>query len=80
LVGGGLWATYALNDYINPGIRAEVFRDQNGANRLGTNTLFTPPVSVNQTAKEIALVNKFIVNKNTAIRLEYRHDWSTAPA
>jgi hypothetical protein len=70
--GGGLWATYAYSDYVNPGIRFEVFRDQNGANRLGT--------GVNQTAKDIALVNKFVINKNTAVRVEYRHDFSNAAA
>jgi hypothetical protein len=78
--GAGIWASWAQNDYINPGVRFEVFRDQNGANRLGTNLVAGAPASVNQTSKDIAVVNKFIVNKNTAVRLEYRHDFSNAAA
>jgi hypothetical protein len=71
--GAGLWATYAVSDYINPGVRFEVFNDQNGTN--GANRLVA---GVPETAKDIALVNKFVVNKNTALRLEYRHDFSNA--
>lgn len=70
--GAGLWAGYSVNDLLNPGVRFEVFRDQNNANRLGS--------GVNQTAKDLTLVNKFVVNKNTFVRLEYRHDWSNAAA
>ncbi len=71
--GAGLWAAYAVSDYINPGIRVEVFNDQNGTN--GVNRLVS---GVPETAKSCALVNKFVINKNTAIRLEYRHDFSNA--
>jgi hypothetical protein len=70
--GEGLWATYAVSDYINPGIRFEVFNDQNGANRLGS--------GINQTAKEISINNKMNINKNTAVRVEYRHDFSNGAA
>ena len=80
--GEGLWATYAVSDYINPGVRFEVFNDQNGAGRLGPALgNATPlPAGTPQTAKEFAVVNKMNINKNTAIRLEFRHDWSNAAA
>jgi len=70
--GFGLWGGLALSDLLNPGVRFEVFNDQHNANRLGS--------GVNQTAKNFALVNKFVTSKNTFIRAEYRHDWSNAPA
>ena len=71
--GAGLWAGYAVNDYLNPGVRFEVFKDENsnGA-RLG--------LGRGQTAKTLTLVNKYVINKNTFMRLEYRHDWSTEAA
>ncbi|MFA5975116.1 MAG: DUF3138 family protein [Elusimicrobiota bacterium] len=68
--GVGLWAAYNVSDYINPGVRFEVFRDQNGAGRL--------TAGVNQTAKNLTLVNKVNLTKSTFVRLEYRHDWSNA--
>jgi hypothetical protein len=77
--GAGFWAGYAQSDYLNPGIRVEVFRDNanSGTGRLtAPNSLTALP----QTAKSLTLVNKFVVNKNTALRLEYRHDWSTVAA
>jgi hypothetical protein len=65
--GFGLWASYAVSDWINPGARFEVFKDQHNAARLG---------GANQTAKNFTLVNKMITSKATFVRLQYRHDWS----
>jgi hypothetical protein len=70
--GFGLWASYAQSNILNPGVRFEVLGDENNANRFGS--------GVNQTAKELTLVNKFITSKNTFMRLEYRHDWSNQAA
>ena len=78
--GAGLWAGYAQSDYINPGIRVEVFRDNASSSGIGRLTAPNSLTGLPQTAKSLTLVNKFVVNKNTALRLEYRHDWSTVAA
>lgn len=70
--GLGLWSSYAVNNYLNPGVRLEVFRDQNNAGRLTAGT--------NQTAKEFTILNKFVTSSNTFARLQYRHDWSNRAA
>ncbi len=74
--GIGAWAQYAFNSWYSEALRFEVFRDQNGAARLGTALVTDPGPAVNQTLKEITWTHKFQVTKNVATRLEYRHDWS----
>lgn len=69
--GLGTWVGYGVNNFINPGVRFEVFSDQNNAGRLTAGT--------NQTVKDFTLVNKFITSSATFVRLEFRHDWSNQP-
>jgi len=56
---------YDFSDLFSATVRAEYFKDSDGARTL------TP-----QTAKEITVTPEFRIAKNLIIRPEYRHDWS----
>ncbi|NJD55273.1 MAG: porin [Nitrospirae bacterium] len=59
------YVKYDFSDLFSATVRAEYFKDPEGARTL------TP-----QTAKEITVTPEFRVAKNLIIRPEYRHDWS----
>lgn len=59
------YAKYDFCDLFSTTVRAEYFKDPQGARTL------TP-----QTAKEITLTPEFRVAKDLIVRPEYRHDWS----
>ena len=59
------YVKYDISSLVSATVRAEVFKDADGARTL------TP-----QTAKEITLTPEFRVAKNLIVRPEYRHDWS----
>ena len=56
---------YDFSDLFSTAVRAEYFKDPDGARTLTA-----------QTAKEITLTPEFRVAKNLLVRPEYRHDWS----
>ena len=56
---------YDFSDLFSAAVRAEYYKDPDGARTL------TP-----QTVKEITVTPEFRVAKNLIIRPEYRHDWS----
>jgi len=60
------YAKYDFSDLFSTTVRAEYFKDPQGARTL------TP-----QTAKEVTLTPEFRVAKDLIVRPEYRHDWST---
>ena len=62
------YAKYDLSDLFSASLRAEYFKDPQGARTL------TP-----QTAKEITFTPEFRIAKDLIVRPEYRHDWSTQP-
>jgi hypothetical protein len=64
--GLGLWAQYALHDYLNPGVRYEIFDDEDGGSRTLTS----------QTVKNFTVSNKMMLTKATGLRAEWRHDFS----
>ena len=74
--GVGLWAGYSASDYLNPGVRFEVFDDSNGGSRTG----IVNSGGVGPTVKDITFTNKFKLTEKMFIRAEYRHDFSNAPA
>jgi len=59
------YAKYDFSDLFSTTVRAEYFKDPQGARTL------TP-----QTAKEVTLTPEFRVAKDLIVRPEYRHDWS----
>ena len=59
------YAKYDFSDLFSAAVRAEYFKDSDGARTLTV-----------QTAKEITVTPEFRVAKNLIIRPEYRHDWS----
>jgi len=59
------YAKYDFSDFFSTAVRAEYFKDPQGARTL------TP-----QTAKEVTLTPEFRVAKDLIVRPEYRHDWS----
>ena len=59
------YVKYDFSDLFSTAVRAEYFKDPDGARTLKT-----------QTAKEITLTPEFRVAKNLIVRPEYRHDWS----
>ena len=59
------YVKYDFSDLFSTAVRAEYFKDQDGARTLKA-----------QTAKEITLTPEFRVAKNLIVRPEYRHDWS----
>ena len=59
------YAKYDFSDLLSAAVRAEYFKDPDGARTL-----------TKQTAKEITFTPEFRVAKNLLIRPEYRHDWS----
>ena len=59
------YAKYDFTDFFSTAVRAEYFKDPQGARTL------TP-----QTAKEVTLTPEFRVAKDLIVRPEYRHDWS----
>jgi len=63
------YAKYDFSDLLSATIRAEYFKDSDGARTL-----------TKQTAKEITVTPEFRVAKNLLIRPEYRHDWSDKEA
>jgi hypothetical protein len=71
--GIGLWAGYSASNWLNPGLRFEIFKDESQVTASANRRLGGPA----QTAKSLTLVNKFITSKATFARLQYRHDWST---
>ncbi len=62
------YAKYDFSDLFSTSLRAEYFKDPQGARTL------TP-----QTAKEITFTPEFRIAKDLIVRPEYRHDWSTQP-
>ncbi len=56
---------YDFSDLFSSTVRAEYFKDPDGARTLTA-----------QTAKEVTLTPEFRVAKNLIVRPEYRHDWS----
>jgi hypothetical protein len=63
--GAAVYAKYDFSGLFSMAVRAEYFKDQEGARTL------TP-----QTAKEVTLTPEFRVAKDLIVRPEYRHDWS----
>lgn len=59
------YVKYDFSDLFGLAMRAEYFKDPDGARTL------TP-----QTAKEVTVTPEFRILKNLIIRPEYRHDWS----
>jgi hypothetical protein len=59
------YAKYDFTDFFSTAVRAEYFKDPQGARTL------TP-----QTAKEVTLTPELRVAKDLIVRPEYRHDWS----
>jgi hypothetical protein len=59
------YVKYDFSDLFSATVRAEYFKDPDGARTL------TP-----QTAKEVTLTPEFRVAKNLIVRPEFRHDWS----
>ena len=59
------YVKYDFSDIFSTAVRAEYFKDPDGARTLTA-----------QTAKEITLTPEFRVAKNLLVRPEYRHDWS----
>jgi len=59
------YAKYDFSDLFSAAVRAEYFKDPQGARTL------TP-----QNAKEVTLTPEFRVAKDLIVRPEYRHDWS----
>jgi hypothetical protein len=59
------YVKYDFSDLFSATVRAEYFKDSDGARTL------TP-----QTAKEITFTPEFRIAKSLIIRPEYRHDWS----
>jgi Putative beta-barrel porin-2, OmpL-like. bbp2 len=59
------YVKYDFSDLFSSTVRAEYFKDPDGARTLTA-----------QTAKEITLTPEFRVAKNLIVRPEYRHDWS----
>jgi maltoporin len=59
------YVKYDFSDLFSTAVRAEYFKDDDGARTLTA-----------QTAKEITLAPEFRVAKNLLVRPEYRHDWS----
>ena len=56
---------YDFSELFSAAVRAEYFKDPDGARTLTA-----------QTAKEVTVTPEFRVAKNLIIRPEYRHDWS----
>lgn len=59
------YAKYDFSDFFSTAVRAEYFKDPQGARTLAP-----------QTAKEVTLTPEFRVVKDLIVRPEYRHDWS----
>ncbi len=59
------YVKYDFSDFFSTALRAEYFKDSQGARTL------TP-----QTAKEVTFTPEFRVAKDLIVRPEYRHDWS----
>jgi len=59
------YAKYDFSDLFSATVRAEYFKDSDGARTLTA-----------QTVKEITVTPEFRVAKNLIVRPEYRHDWS----
>jgi maltoporin len=59
------YVKYDFLDWFSTAIRAEYFKDPDGA-RTG----------IAQTLKEVTLTPQFKIAKDLYIRPEYRHDWS----
>ncbi len=68
------YAKYDFNNFFSTAIRAEYFKDPEGARTLPAS--FSLPAGTSLTAREVTLTPEFRVAKDLIVRPEYRHDWA----